>query len=119
MKMDVGETKKRVMPSDYSKVPYIGICYDRGCMNSFCPNHLEGYIYNVWTGRPVKHATIVVENEYGCEACITDSRGYYKISMPCKNTWCQISIKKHNFYKHYAANIYIKESKIDFKMCPK
>lgn len=118
MKMNVGETKKRVMRSNYAKVPYIDICYERVCMNSFCPNHLEGYIYNVWTSKPVKHATIVVENDYGCEVCITDSNGYYKICMPCKNTWCHISIKKHNYYRQYAVKRYIKESKIDFKIWP-
>lgn len=116
MKIYVGETKKIFIPSDDCKQYRINVCCEKVSIRPPCPSNLEGYIYNARTKRPVRNAKVVIENKFGYEVCYTDFRGHYKVYMPCKHTWCKIKIKRHKYYRYYTSKVYVKASRLDFKI---
>lgn len=116
MKMYIGETKPIFISSEESRSYKINVCCHKVSINPFCPNNLEGCIYDAQTKRPVRDAKVVVKNEFGYEVCYTDCNGHYKIYMPCKDTWCKIKVKSHKYYPYYASNVYVKENRLDLKI---
>lgn len=117
MRIYYGETKFK--PKPLCKVQCVNVYCHKICKDSIGGKTLEGYVYDACTGKPVRHATVILENVLGREACSTDCRGHYKMYMPCKDTWCKIKIKKHKYYMYYACKLYVEQEQLDFKICPR
>ncbi len=117
MKIYYGETQ--IDPNPKCKVQCVNVYCHKICGDMCSSQGLEGYIYNACTRKPVKHATIILENKFFKETCVTDCKGHYKIYLPCRNTWCKIKIKKHGRYRYYCCKLYVEKEKMNFKIYPR